>query len=249
LNFSEDRSSIPTATLPVPSRNLIAPAWHTVVLIAVLLGFSLASSGSQAEFVDQHGRMAIYVMTMIWEWVLTFYVIWGLRMMRVPLREVIGEKWHNPMDAILDIAIAGGFWLLSTLVLVGMAYALGLAKAQNIQTARQQISFLFPQSGLEIVAWTLLSATAGFCEEIIFRGYLQTQLARITGATWIGILGQAAVFGGAHAYEGWQRMIIIGVWGSMFGVLVLLRRSLRPGMMAHGFHDFFTGIAGRVLLG
>jgi membrane protease YdiL (CAAX protease family) len=249
LNFSEDRSSISTATLPLPSRNPIAPAWHTVVLIAVLLGFSLASSGSQAEFVDQHGRMAIYIMTMVWEWVLTFYVIWGLRMMRVPLREVIGEKWHNPMDALLDVAIAGGFWLLSTLVLVGMAYALGLAKTHNIQAAREQISFLFPHSGLEIIAWSVLSATAGFCEEIIFRGYLQTQLARITGATWIGILGQAAVFGGAHAYEGWQRMIIIAVWGSMFGVLALLRRSLRPGMMAHGFHDFFTGIAGRVLLG
>ncbi len=247
---SPDNHSIPqTTALATPARNLIAPLWHTVLLIAVLLFFSLASAGSQAEFVDQHGRMAIYLMTVVWEWVLTLYIFWGLRRMRVPLKDLIGERWKGSFDALLDVAIASGFWLLSAFVLAGMAYALGLAKEQNIQAARNQISFLFPHSGIEIVMWALLSATAGFCEEIIFRGYLQTQLARLTGASWIGILGQAVVFGGSHAYEGWQRVIIIGVWGIMFGVLALFRRSLRPGMMAHGFHDFFTGLAGRVLLG
>ena len=249
MNSSEDHSLSQTETIAPPARKRIAPAWHTVVLIAVLLFFSLASAGSQAEYVDQHGRMSIYLMTMGWEWLLTLYVVWGLRIMRVPLRDIVGGRWNDPFDALIDMAIAAGFWLLSAMVLAGMAYALGLAKEQNIEAARHQISFLFPHSGVEIVVWALLSATAGFCEEIIFRGYLQTQLSRMTGATWIGILGQAAVFGGSHAYEGWQRVIIIAVWGSMFGVLAMFRRSLRPGMMAHAFHDFFTGVAGRVLLG
>jgi membrane protease YdiL (CAAX protease family) len=249
LKFPEEHSSAPTAVLATPTRNLVAPAWHTAVLVLVLLGFSFASAGSQSEFVDQHGRMAIYLLTMAWEWILTFYVIWGLRRMRVPLRELIGDRWKHPSDALLDVAVAAGFWLLSAFVLASLAYALGLGKAHNIEAAREQISFLFPHSPGEIAVWILVSATAGFCEEILFRGYLQTQLARLSGATWLGVVGQAAVFGGSHAYEGWQRMIIIAVWGSMFGVLALLRRSLRPGMMAHGFHNFFTGLAGRVLLG
>jgi membrane protease YdiL (CAAX protease family) len=249
LNSFEDHSLSPTATVAPPARNLIAPVWHTIALIAALLFVSLASAGSQAEFTTQHGRMAIYLTTFAWEWLLTFYVIWGLRKMDVPLREIIGERWKDPVDALVDIGLAAAFWVVSAFVLAGMAYAMGLAKQQNIQAARDQIGFLFPHSGIEILVWALLSATAGFCEEIVFRGYLQTQLARMSGITWIGIIGQSAVFGGSHFYEGGQRVIIIAVWGVMFGALALWRRSLRPGMIAHGFHDFFTGIAGRVLLG
>jgi len=248
-SFKDPSSSTQTEAIAPPTRRLIAPAWHAAALIAVLLLISVASAGSQAEYANQHGRMNIYLLTMGWEWLLLLYVVWGLRRMRVPLREIMGEKWKGPLDALLDAAIAAAFWLLSAFVLAGMAYLLGLAKEQNIQAAREQISFLFPHSGVEILVWALLSATAGFCEEIIFRGYLQKQLASITGATWIGIVGQAAVFGGSHMYEGIQRVIIIAVWGIMFGVLAHFRRSLRPGMMAHGFHDFFTGLAGRVLLG
>ncbi|MGE0405386.1 MAG: CPBP family intramembrane glutamic endopeptidase [Candidatus Korobacteraceae bacterium] len=246
MNASEN----PPAVLPnvAPARNLIAPAWHTVLLVAVLLIFSLASADSKSEFTDEHGRMPIYVMTLAWEWLLTLYVAWSLRSSGKRLRDILGDRWAHPMDAVMDVTIAAGFWMVSALVLAGMAYVLGLAEPENIQNARKQVSFLFPQTTAEVITWILLSATAGFCEEVIFRGYLQTQLARMGGAAWIGIVGQALVFGGAHAYEGWQRMIIIGVWGSMFGGLALLRRNLRPGMMAHTFHDLLVGLVGRVLL-
>ena len=60
---------------------------------------------------------------------------------------------------------------------------------------------------------------------------------------WIGILGQAVIFGARTLMKD-GNALSSSECGSMFGVLVLLRRSLRPGMMAHGFHDFFTGIAG-----
>lgn len=37
-------------------------------------------------------------------------------------------------------------------------------------------------------------------------------------------------------------MALIAVYGAMFGFLALWRRSLRPGMMAHAWHDSFEGI-------
>jgi uncharacterized protein len=43
-------------------------------------------------------------------------------------------------------------------------------------------------------------------------------------------------------------MLLIGVYGIMFGVLAHFRRSLRPGMMAHAFHDTFTGVMLRFLV-
>jgi hypothetical protein len=56
------------------------------------------------------------------------------------------------------------------------------------------------------------------------------------------MLASAAVFGLSHAYEGHQRMLLIFVYGAMFGTLAILRKSLRPGMMAHAWHDSFEGV-------
>ena len=47
---------------------------------------------------------------------------------------------------------------------------------------REQLGFLIPGTTLELLVWFCLSATAGICEEIIFRGYLQRQFAAFTGS-------------------------------------------------------------------
>lgn len=245
-----DNSPPAVAAAPVATTvsERIVPWWHTLLLLLVLVAFSAASAGSQREFVERHGRVPLYLLTIAWEWVLTGYVLWGLRRARLQVSEVVGGKWKSPEDALLDLGIAAAFWLISAVVLGALGYAFGFHETGKIEAARKQVSFLFPQSGIELVLWAAVSATAGFCEELIFRGYLQRQLGWMLGASWLGVIGQAAVFGASHAYEGWQRMIIIGVWGAMFGALVLLRRSLRPGMIAHGFHDLFVGVVGRTLL-
>jgi hypothetical protein len=36
-------------------------------------------------------------------------------------------------------------------------------------------------------------------------------------------------------------MIAITAFGAMFRALAIARRSLRPGMMAHAWHDIFSG--------
>jgi hypothetical protein len=41
---------------------------------------------------------------------------------------------------------------------------------------------------------------------------------------------------------------LISVYGAMFGALAHWRRSVRPGMIAHAWHDAFTGlVAARML--
>jgi hypothetical protein len=111
---------------------------------------------------------------------------------------------------------------------------------------RKQLGFLTPGSHLELAVWFCLSATAGFCEEIVFRGYLQRQLAAFSKSTLIGVLLSAAIFGVSHGYEGAARMLLIGIYGLMFGLLAWWRKSLRPGMMAHAWHDAFSGVVLRM---
>jgi uncharacterized protein len=102
---------------------------------------------------------------------------------------------------------------------------------------------LTPVTGVEMMLFLILCISAGISEELVFRGYLQQQFARMGGRTWVGIALSAAIFGGAHGYEGIAGVLLIAAYGAMFGVLALLRRSLRTGMIAHAWHDSISGVA------
>jgi hypothetical protein len=40
-------------------------------------------------------------------------------------------------------------------------------------------------------------------------------------------------------------MLVIAVYGCLFGLLALWRRSLRPGMMTHALQDGLAGLLAR----
>jgi membrane protease YdiL (CAAX protease family) len=127
------------------------------------------------------------------------------------------------------------------------ALAMGMNQAGNLDEARRQIGFLAPQSALEIVLWVCLSATAGFCEEVIFRGYFQKQFTRLLRSRWIALVVVSILFGLGHGYEGPQRMALIALLGLALGIMSLLRHSLRPAMMAHTLQDTISGLLLRAL--
>jgi hypothetical protein len=235
------------ASRPLSTRDRTVVLLHLALLLAILLGFSYIGSGGQHRVVERFGRPAFYTATIVWEWVLLAYVWVGMRRQRLTLAELTGGRWKTPEDVLLDLAVAGGFWIGAAVVLGVVGYALGLAgQAQQADTLKK-VGFLAPANVQEIVIWIALSATAGFCEEIIFRGYLQRQFIALTRSSLIGILLAAAVFGASHGYEGPARMVQIGIFGLMFGILAHFRKSLRPGMIAHAWHDSFSGILLHVL--
>ena len=57
-----------------------------------------------------------------------------------------------------------------------------------------------------------------------------------------GILLSAAAFGAAHAYQGFRMVILIGLYGAMFGILAHWRGSVRPGIIAHAWQDSLNGV-------
>lgn len=234
---------------PVPAR--IAPLWHTLLLIAFLGIFSAAGATSDHPVAKHQGLAIQYIAMMTVEWLVFAYVVWGLRMGGVlTVRDLMGKRWETVEDFLLDIGIAGAFWIVAIVVLAGCGYLLGMMKggASNLEEAKKLIGFLVPRTRLEITLWLGVAATAGFCEEFIFRGYVQRQFAALSGQVFIGMLVSSIVFGMAHGYEGAKRMLLISVYGFLFSVLAWLRKSLRPGMMAHAWHDALTGLLLRVLL-
>jgi membrane protease YdiL (CAAX protease family) len=184
---------------------------------------------------------------MAYEWLLTAYVWWGLRRSGGSLRELIGGRWHSVGDFFLDGVIAVGVWLSALMMLALAALAMGMNHAANLSDTQKQIGFLAPRGALEIVLWICLSATAGFCEEVLFRGYFQKQFTRLLRCRWSALVLVSILFGLGHGYEGAQRMVLIALLGFAFGLMSLLRKSLRPAMMAHTMQDTISGLLLRAL--
>jgi uncharacterized protein len=227
-------------------RSPVAPAWHTVVFVVVTLGltFYQAKQTPNMAKMQVNNRLPLYAVMILFELILLAYVwLLGLRPAGKKLRDIIGGKWDTWAAFWTDVGIAAGFWCVVLGMLIGMRFILG----QNNQQM-EATKMLLPRTYGEMMVWVALSVTAGFCEELIFRGYLQRQFLALTGKAEAAVVLQALVFGAAHLYQGWKGAVMITVYGALFGALAVWRKSLRPGMIQHASQDTFTGILGSIAL-
>ncbi len=227
---------------------LVAPLWHTVLLVSLFLALTFGGTffqreaRSQPEKLPEHAQvLQLYVSLIAMEWGL-FVSVWkGLRRNGANVRTLIGGRWRGPKDIALDAGLAVGLWTVWTILEKGLdrgfSHWFAPADAAAIQT-------LLPRRWDEILLWTAVAASAGFCEELVFRGYFQRQFEAFTRSTWIALILQAALFGISHGYQGAEACVKIAIYGALFGLLALWRRSLRPGMIAHAGTDILSGIFG-----
>jgi membrane protease YdiL (CAAX protease family) len=238
----------------------VAPVWHTVVLIAGIVLVSVAGvfelSGQQPAV----NRIQTYAFTAISELFMLAWVYFGLRLRRVPFLSLLGSVPGNLRSIAMDLGFAFLFWIGSLIVLgtIGVSWAVieaaithhplfSSGKQLTPDPAQQQtihtLTQLAPTNGAEVAAWILLCIIAGIAEEAIFRGYFQRQFtAWARGAVAVGVAFSALLFGAAHGYQGARNMIMLAVFGVLFSLLALFRRSLRAGIFAHSWHDLIAGL-------
>ncbi len=193
--------TIDVPQVPSAPRANVAGGLHTAVLLVILLGGAglMYFSTGRLRAVEHPNRLALYATTMVWEWLLTAYVLIGVRLHGASLTEVTGARWKTAKDFFRDLGVAFGFWIVA-LVVLGVT-----ATLLHFRGSKEGLSFLAPEGPAQIGAWILLCVTAGFCEETIFRGYLQKQFISWTGNASIGVLLSAVIFGACHIYQGPKR--------------------------------------------
>jgi len=212
---------------------------------AVILGLLAqhAPSGGAAAAGSQlasHGKaIQIYLTVGLMDWALLYYCWVAVHHHGGNLATLSGDRWNSWRDLGVDLAIALPFWVLWE----GVAYsarwllALGLPGSDLAKT----VDSLLPQSLLEVLIWIGASITAGICEELAFRGFLQRQLHALSGSLTVAVLGQGLVFGLFHAYQGWRNVIVISILGVLYGMLAAWRRNLRINIVTHAFTDIWEG--------
>jgi membrane protease YdiL (CAAX protease family) len=220
----------------------VASPIHTILVLAALGGWAFwhKISVDQLSVAANPNRVRFYLVTLFFEGLLFVLVVAGVRSSGASLLVVFGDHWHSLRQVLRDIGIALGFWIIAAMLLWMFGWLLRIAAlGRNVS--------MLPQRGIELTFWIALSVTAGICEETIFRGYLQRQFIALTKSGPAGILLSAATFGAAHAYQGFRMVILIALYGAMFGILAYWRASVRPGMIAHAWQDSLNGVLAIVM--
>lgn len=233
----------PQPEIPAPPRTrftaAVAPQWHTALLLLLLVGGSFLSArqAGRGGLDTRHAQR--YIVTIAAEWILLLLTWWGLCLRRVSLADLIG--FRRGLRALAeDFAAAAVFWIMAMVVLAAIGIVLRLL---HFTPQQKTLAALAPRTSSEMLLWIALSITAGFCEECVFRGYFLRQFSSVAHRLWIGVLCSSLLFGISHGYEGAAGMIAITAYGALFCLLAIARNSLRPGMIAHAWHDIFTGAA------
>jgi len=218
----------------------VAPWWHTVLVI-VLLGLSSVQSAMN------HGmpgfalpgldiRLSRYLCVIVFEWVVILFIWLSLKGRGIPMRSLVGGRWATAGSFFKDLGLGVAFTLVGIVVIGAISRLIGGSTDKTIEA-------MLPKTVVELVVFLTLSLTGGFCEEVIFRGYLMRQFRAWSGSWVLAVLGQGLAFGLAHGYY-MKAMIAVATYGCLLGLLAHWRKSLRPGMIAHALQDTLGGVLG-----
>lgn len=161
------------------------------------------------------------------------------------------RHWGKTIAVGLSIGILSQ--LLAWFALIPLCEAIGIEPLEYSRFAviKGNAGMLFLYLA---ISWT----SAGFGEEVIYRGFLMGHLARLFGGrtiSWVaGLIVVSFLFGLSHAYQGDMGIILTVYSAVVLGVLYMASGfNLWYSIIAHGVADtfifllFFAGIAERYL--
>ena len=211
-----------------------------LVIGAAIAGLGLlaqrghAGSPASGQLASHSQAIPIYLTAIVMDWVLFYYCWVGVHRRGGSLWSLSGGRWTSWRGVAADLGIALPFWIVWEGAAYGVARLLGPSSAKTVES-------LLPRSLPEILLWVATCVTAGVCEEMVFRGYLQRQLHALGGSIAAAVACQGVVFGIFHGYQGWKNVITISVLGILFGLLAAWRKNLRANMIVHAWADFWEG--------
>jgi membrane protease YdiL (CAAX protease family) len=190
--------------------------------------------------VGRRERLSLYASTVGFQWLAVGVVAWrawarGLTPDELGL--VVHGRWRILITAIVGAATLG---TLQWFNLRRMGRSSGKAR-KFLEVLAERI---LPQSPAELLPYLGLAATAGLCEEFLYRGFAMAALTRAGLPVWGVVLSSSILFGLAHLYQGRGGIASTLVIGTVFGTARIAYDGLLPVMLWHFAVDAVAGVAG-----
>lgn len=217
-------------------RERVAPWQHTACVVGVLVLWAVYGAlRSKTGIVADSPRWMRYSGQIMILWLMTGTTIAGLYHRRRFLRGLIGTVQFARDLGMGTLIFAAGMVMLGV---VGAAL-----RPLHLTDRHAAVLALAPRTYLELALWMLVSASAGLCEEFIFRGYLLRQVLHWSGSRAVAVMATAVLFACMHIYEGTGAAIQIGALGALLATVAVRRGTLRQVIVAHFLQDAFAGLA------
>jgi membrane protease YdiL (CAAX protease family) len=240
----------PNAPAPVAPAPIASWGWLMGFLAigagVVVMGFmaqhAAAPSGpatAPTQLASHSQAIPIYLSLLAMDWALLYYCWAGVHRYGGSLFALSNARWKSWKDLAVDLTIALPFWVLWEGVAYGTHWLID--SRVTASAVAKTVDSLLPKSFTEIVIWIAISMTAGICEELAFRGFLQREFHALTGNIAVAVVAQGVVFGLFHAYQGWRNVVVITVLGILFGALAAWRGNLRVNIITHAWADIWEG--------
>ena len=178
---------------------------------------------------------------------------WAFALTPIAIWNAYARSWRAmgvslPHGWRLGVAIGFVVAALALIVLqLWSVLRLPIARRIAARPRLGSVASMLPHTRSEEGWFLLLSLTAGFCEELLYRGYLVWFFAPWTGYTAAMALA-VVLFGIGHAYQGRKGATRATLAGAVMAALALATGSIIPGMIVHALIDVGSGTVGYLLV-
>jgi len=217
--------------------------WLVFLVLAVLLpwrGRARLQKMLALPEISSRTRLQLYASTIAFQWIAAAVTAWRA-FARGLHRAQLGLTVHGA-ERILIASIVGAL-TLGTLQWLNLR-RLGRTPGKARDFMQKLAQRILPQSPVELPVYLALAATAGLCEEFIYRGFAIAALDLAGVTPWLIILISAILFGLAHLYQGRGGFVGTFLIGVVFGIARIAYDGLVPVMAWHFAVDAAAGIAG-----
>ncbi len=170
----------------------------------------------------------------LWIGVILVFLLW-----------VIADRSFSEMgfqNPHIDIVVAGltGLFVFTYV----LETTIEIRKEGSAEELMESAPFL-PTTGKEFLHFSFLAFSAGFCEEVVYRGFLVNYLMWLCDDPVIGITVAiwlpAIIFGMVHMYQGWTSVLKISIMSLLFGAIFIFSQSLLIVVILHFLVDLVGG--------
>ena len=138
--------------------------------------------------------------------------------------------------------LAVGIGAAASLFMLWQLYS-GIRNPLELKKLRGQmgeLGALAPSTDTEMRTFSMVSVTAGICEEILYRGMLLGALAPVLGL-WPAVALSSVVFGMGHMYQGMTGIVKTTLVGLFMALLTVFSGSLLVAIVLHSIIDLASG--------